>query len=592
MILRRLLLAFLVMATPCSWIIAQEQATSGPQFVPLEQTSTPITKAKSPSFAYYSVSGSVQKPGVYEFEHSPVTVQDLINKAGEAGLANAAIVRPLTRDQIEPQMQRPSAQSPPLPLLQSSHIVESPDEIVHPGDLVVFQSIRPAIQQTVHQPAAPAANGKVKLILANLIGRPVHAEVDASQANVLSLAQHLGIPQENVEKNAIIVLRSRQNPEGTAAGHMVATEPLPSGTILLFDPTLVHLEQLNSESIEQLTQTHKPIRVATNPHEESRTDVPQSNLMTEYQDESAYPNSLAESASTIAPPMMNAPNFVDQPTPAPEEEMFSAPMVTAQVEAPVEMLAAPPEGAGMYDGEGSNLVDVEAMLARNGNSLPAFDDTPAAPVNSLLAENDLELAEASAPKARSQASLWVISVLVILIASVLGFYLYNTRSTAPVKTAKTKQKLAPQRQPVKRPNMLDNIHDPKVAQYRQKVEQKKKMFAASTRREEELQIDALINDFLPVQEEEMVISRTFNLPGIGQSFRIDPASTELQGPHFRQAAKVNRKSTEKVTANVGTEQSRPVADRPDSSRPASGRPANQAYHTIHKGGDSHFGSGK
>ncbi|MCA9041043.1 MAG: hypothetical protein KDA65_11895, partial [Planctomycetaceae bacterium] len=290
---------------------------------------------------------------------------------------------------------------------------------------------------------------------------------------------------------------------------------------------------------------------------------------------------------------LNVPQFVNQPTPAPEEELNSVPVETAQAAPVVEMLEAPAEGSGMYDG-GPNVIDVEGMLAGNENDLPTLEETPFPPME---AESDvMGLASAdTVMQARNQASLWVISVLVVMIASVLGYYLFNTRSTTSAKAVKQKQKqkaIKP-RAAVKRPNMLDNQDDPKVMEYRQKIEQKKKMFASALRREEDLQIDALINDFLPVKEEEMVITRTFNLPGIGQSFRIDPATTELQGPHFRQAAKVNRKSTETVTANVGTGKTESAGERPPApTRSESSRPTGQPYHTIHKGGTKHFGSGR
>ncbi|MCA9039249.1 MAG: hypothetical protein KDA65_02765, partial [Planctomycetaceae bacterium] len=284
MTLRRLLFAFLVMATPCGVSIAQEQSTSGPQFAPLESQVPAALASKKPSFSYYSVSGAVARPGVYEYDRESVTVGELAQKAGCLTEVEAAIVRPLTQEQVETQRKLPNVQLPPIPLLQSSRFVYLPEDKVFPGELVVFRPKNPSIQQTAHQVSSINPNGKVSLILANLIGRPIHALINPDQANVFSIASYLGISPDLVEKNAVIVLRSRQTQAGANSGQMMATEPLPSGTILLFDPSLVQLEKLNTESIEQLTQSQKPIRVASKPNEESRTDVPQSDLMTEFQE--------------------------------------------------------------------------------------------------------------------------------------------------------------------------------------------------------------------------------------------------------------------------------------------------------------------
>ncbi|MEZ6045855.1 MAG: hypothetical protein R3C11_09825 [Planctomycetaceae bacterium] len=529
------------------------------------------------------------KPGVYELNRESITITELMELAGgRTGDAVAKYVRPLTREQIAQQMATPQSTSPPLPLLQTSDYFYSGDDLVHPGDIVVFDQVANPIQQTVHHGNANGMSGeKVELILANLIGRPIHTQVDAAQASVASLAQLLGISPAKVEQNAIIVMRSKNSPGGDVSGQMLATDPLPSGTILVFDPRLIQLDQLSSESIEQLTRSQKPIRVAARPDNETRTDVPQSDLMHEY----AEP---AESVLQVEPGLaLNAPQFIDEPTPAPEEELMLEGTALAQSSPDVQMLEAPAAGSGMYDGE-SNIIDVEAMLANNSGDLPVLDETPLPPMDAEMNDVALGLAAAPGPSmARNQASLWVISVLVVMIASVLGYYLFNNRQTQTKAKPKSKPKAAAARQPVRRPNMLENLDDPKVAMYRQKIEQKKKMFAASMRREADLQIDALINDVLPLKEEELVITRTFNLPGIGQSFRIDPANTELQGPHFRQAARVNRKSNEKVSATVGADSSRPAGTNgPQSTRPAATRPASQASYTIHKGGSQHFGSGK
>lgn len=584
MTFRRLLLAIVVMATPCGWVIAQEQTTPGPKFVPLDVEPPAIKASEAPAVGYYSVSGAVEKPGVYEFSQGPVTVGDLAKRAVCKGPSHAALVRPLRREEVQAQIQLPGENRLPYRVLQSSRIIESPDEVLQPGDLVVFRPISNGIEQAVHQAPGGAANGKVELVLANLTGRPIHAQVKADQANVLSLAQSLGIPQEKVAQHAIVVLRSTQSQNGAVSNQMVATEPLPAGTILLFDPLLIQLDQLHTESIEKLTQSQEPIRVASKPNEESRTDVPRMDL-TEQQD--AVTTAVPEPAATI-----NTPQFINEPTPTPEDELeTAAPQQFAEADTSVQMLDAPPEGAGMYD-SGSNLIDVERLLANNDDDLPPLEETPFPPAPET---GEMEVASTSNSKSeRTQASLLVIAVLVGLIASVLGYYLFNTRSAklAKAKAVSPKRKPAVERAPVKRPNMLAEPDDAKVAAYREKIEQKKKLATATTRREEDLHIDALINDFLPVKEEEMVITRTFNLPGIGQSFRIDPATTELQGPHFRQAANLNRKSRDKVSAQVGQSASNSATQRPEAMKAEASRPSGQAYRTIHKGGSGHFGSGK
>jgi len=132
--------------------------------------------------------------------------------------------------------------------------------------------------------------------------------------------------------------------------------------------------------------------------------------------------------------------------------------------------------------------------------------------------------------------------------------------------------------------------DPQVEIHRQKIERRRKIHATSRHRDQELEVEALINDMLPVKEEEVNVSHTFHLPGIGQSFRLDPAATELRGPHFRQAAQVHRQNREQATAQVRSEQPAQTNETPmpatGQSQTPTGPAGSNKIHHIHQGGHS------
>ena len=570
MILRQLVLSVIILSSFCSAGFAQANNA---------QNAVQTSETQGPLFTYFAVTGAVQTPGVYELGTETATVGELLEHAGHTTITNCkiAVVRPLKKAQIQAQLDANQALGVVKPLiLQTSFYSSSPKDQLLPGDVIDVQSNEPSIQQTQHQTANPnAEQPNVDIVFANLIPRPVHLTMAPKDANVASIAGVLGISPETVQKNAIVVLRAKTGEESTIPNQALATEPLPAGTILIFDPTLIQFDQLNTTAIQHLTQNVPPIRVAAKNDSETRTDVSQSDLLTQTEPEQE-PDLDMQAEETLS-----FPEQLDKPTPAPEEEK------TAMVaeESSVEILAAPAEGSGMYDNQNS-LLNVEELIANNESDLPPLQEDAGA-----VAEIDMALAEQESPMmARNQSSLWVISGLIVLIFIAMGYYLLDQQKKTEVKVrSRSKSKKRPA---VKKPVMATRpqMADPKMAMHKERLEQRRKMQAASSQIEQQQQIDALINDVLPLKEEELVISRTFHLPGIGQSFRIDPATTELKGPHFRQAAKVNKHSEEKMASGMRVDVPESGTQRPTKTK--SSKVTGQTYHTIHKGSSKHFGSNK
>lgn len=197
----------LLMAGICSSAGIVWGADRNPSHAPSPETSP----ADGPA-SYVGVIGAVEKPGVYEIPAGSPDINDLIRQAGGLTAAASGNLRIVRNGRLARQ------------IFYSGQL----NLKVFSGDVVAIDS------RSVYPPGSQA----VQLALTGLIDRPVVVRMRPHQATLEQLAHFLGQPPETI--STIRVLQPRSWSQGDANTSQPDNGTLPSGTVLVFDPAVVH----------------------------------------------------------------------------------------------------------------------------------------------------------------------------------------------------------------------------------------------------------------------------------------------------------------------------------------------------------------
>lgn len=218
-------------------------AANAQEAAPAAQASAPAESA--PKF-YFGVMGHVGHPGVYEHSSPEPMLTDVLKHAG--GLAEGAsgeigIIRN-GRDGFQ------------------IYVATEHSQTLKPGDVIIASCLRPPQGAQVSLAGGdPAANnphaeapGQVQLGFINLLSpeMPAIVKMERSEASLTNILSVLGQPQDVLPTVDVI------EPGPTdSSGPKSPESPLPSGTVLVFNPSLTRYDMIPSYAKEGLSTPHR-----------------------------------------------------------------------------------------------------------------------------------------------------------------------------------------------------------------------------------------------------------------------------------------------------------------------------------------------
>jgi len=182
------------------------------------------------------VLGEVDRPGVYGLSAGPNTLSDLLQRAGTSRIAKGATIRLLRNGSMGlAELTEETLQFP-----------------LHSGDLIVVDGSSPPADARSGEPqggtppfqSTPRAESwpDVQLAFVRLFDSPVVSTLPRAEATLANIVQRLGQPAAVAE--TIRVIPPGQHRLIKPEGHTIYSEPLASGTILVFDPSMLERKAL------------------------------------------------------------------------------------------------------------------------------------------------------------------------------------------------------------------------------------------------------------------------------------------------------------------------------------------------------------
>jgi|GEM_PF-3140233 len=179
---------------------------------------------------HYTIAGEVAQPGTYTFPTHRVHLRELLRAAGGTTAAASGNVRLIRRGfVIDQTFVTPS----------STYVVQNGDVLivdprnsgVHPAADIIGGSTATPVEQTA---GAGSRTAPIPVVLLNVQERPVVLNLTPEQATVKGLDQLLR--QEHNPARRGVLLMSGSSPI-SFEGESHSTLQLPSGTVVVYDPT-------------------------------------------------------------------------------------------------------------------------------------------------------------------------------------------------------------------------------------------------------------------------------------------------------------------------------------------------------------------
>jgi hypothetical protein len=169
--------------------------------------------------ACYGILGEVTRPGVYGATGREVTLQDLVQQAGGLTARSSSTVRILRQGRS----------------VQGGFFLPAGRDVLQPHDVVIVDAAQQG-QETFGSSSAPASPGGVWVCFIGVLNRPVIVWfADPQQARLPAIVLALGQSQAFAQRTShVLPPRSAWSLDA----------PLPSGTVLVFDRSLLVTQNL------------------------------------------------------------------------------------------------------------------------------------------------------------------------------------------------------------------------------------------------------------------------------------------------------------------------------------------------------------
>lgn len=167
----------------------------------------------------FGVMGQIAHPGVYQFSTAAVTLNELVRQAGGLATTASGNIRIIRNGR---------------PVLEAFYSADNTLDLL-PGDLVIADARHGRRAPLEAGSGTRDARSAIQVAFVNLIDRPVVLKIDAQSATLAGIVRNLRQSQTILSSVRVI---SRM-PVANATSPRRYHEPLPSETVLVFDPTLI-----------------------------------------------------------------------------------------------------------------------------------------------------------------------------------------------------------------------------------------------------------------------------------------------------------------------------------------------------------------